>query len=155
RYQRAFARLTLDGNRPGVRLDHPFHDAQSQAAAATLARARFVYAVKAIKDAGKLRCRNPYSRIRDGKSALLIPLRAELNSDLSSFGCVLDGVFERVAEHLPEPEAVTSDFNWLDIFHDQTQVACFRIRAQLLAGFNHQIRQINDLKIQLRSLRIR
>ena len=78
-----------------------------------------VSAVKAIKYAGKVRCRNPNSRIRDDKSAPVVTLRPELNSNLSSLGRILDGVFERVAEHLPEPEAVASDFNWLDIFHDQ------------------------------------
>src|SRR6266540_5104352 len=101
-------RVALGSHRAAVQLDQLFHDGKAETEPTFLARARSICLAKSLEQVRQEIAGDASTGVFDRNHQLEIdPLQADL--DDTSFGRELDGIGEKVAEHLLETAGVPAD----------------------------------------------
>src|SRR5262249_32153402 len=103
-------------------IDGPFRDRQSEARPAFLARTGFVDAIKPIKDAVAMFCRDPRPFVGDRDNRLGLR-RLDADAYLRSRWTVFDRVIHDVEDGLAEYQRICTDWNGVSTVDDDPLAA--------------------------------
>src|SRR5678815_311563 len=106
---RAVSLLAFGSHRAAMCENNVFHDGKAEAGPAALAAAGFVGAVKAFKNPRQIRWRYPDPGVLDPDFDGTVHGRGAHFYAATGFG-VLDGIVDKVAQHLFETKGIRTDF---------------------------------------------